>query len=232
LTRIYDPVEGTILINGIDLKTVSLNEWIHSLSVLGQKYWMHEFLVKDSIAMGRPETVPFPLDSIKDMSTEVDPIVERAAQLSGASRFIGKWESRFNQQLGREHDKGVEPSQGQEQKLAIARQLYRLMNGGQMLVLDEPTAAIDPQAEAEIFASLNEVAKDKNLILISHRFNTVKMADKIFVIENAKLEETGTHNELIQKNGVYAKMFNAQAKGFLESAATENIAKSEQESVL
>jgi ATP-binding cassette subfamily B protein len=144
-------------------------------------------------------------------------LAEKSAMQSGAHDFIVQYKKGYEQQLGKEFEDGIEPSQGQEQKIALARTLYRLERG-YMIILDEPTAAIDPLAETEIFEKMEEATEGKNLILITHRFNTVKNADKIIVLEHGKIIETGTHKELMAKKGHYAKMFNSQAEGFIEGA--------------
>ena len=203
LMRIYDPTEGQILINGVDLKEIDIESWIQYVSVLLQKYMLHEFTVAEAIAMGRTQ-----IDSSRQLA-------EDSAKLSGASEFIEEYKNKYDQQLGKEFEDGIEPSQGQEQKIALARTLYRL-NDGFLLILDEPTAAIDPLAETEIFESMERATEGKNLVLITHRFNTVKTVDKIIVLEHGTVVEIGNHDDLMAKKGHYEKMFESQAKGFVE----------------
>lgn len=203
MMRVYDPTEGSILIDGVDLRQISLVDWTSTLSVLLQQYSLHEFDVEGAIAMGLPNE---PVDAEQAVI---------AAKLSGADEFINEYPKGYKQQVSREFEDGIEPSQGQLQKLALARALYRLQ-GGQILILDEPTAAIDPLAELEIFEQMEKATKDKTLILITHRFNSVKNVDKILVLDGHVLAEQGSHAELMQKQGIYASMFEGQAKGFRE----------------
>ena len=204
MMRVYDPTEGTILINGVDLKDIATDDWTSTLSVLLQQYSLHEFDVEGAIAMGLPNTQ---IDSAQ---------VEHSAKLSGADAFIKEYPKGYKQQVSREFDDGIEPSQGQLQKIALARALYRMQEGF-VLILDEPTAAIDPLAEREIFEQMEKATKDKTLILITHRFNSVKDVDKIIVLDGHSLAEQGTHEELMKiKGGIYASMFESQAKGFRE----------------
>lgn len=207
IMRIYDPTEGRILINGIDLRELDLDEWISSVSVLLQKYSLFEFNVAESIAMGRSE---------RPVSYE---LAEKNARRTGAHNFIKDYTHKYRQQIGSDFDEGIEPSQGQAQKIALARTLYRLEDGF-MVILDEPTAAIDPLAETEIFEQMESVTKEKsgrkNLLLITHRFNTVKGVEKIIVIEHGRVVEIGNHAGLMKKSGHYARMFKSQAKGFVE----------------
>lgn len=203
MMRIYDPNQGDIFINGFNLKEIKGDSWIKYVSVLLQKYLLHEFSVSEAIAMGRSEI---------EHSRE---LAEESAKLSGAHEFVKDYKKQYDQQLGKEFEDGIEPSQGQEQKIALARTLYRLTHG-YLLILDEPTAAIDPLAETEIFESMEKATEGKNLVLITHRFNTVKNVDKIIVLEHGTIVEIGNHAELMAKKGHYAKMFDSQAKGFLE----------------
>lgn len=205
LMRVYDPTEGQILINGVDLKDIKLDDWTSTLSVLLQQYSLHEFSVEDAIAMGAPNT---------EFDAE---LVQHASKMSGADEFIQEYPKKYKQQVSREFDDGIEPSQGQLQKIALARSLYRLKIG-QVLVLDEPTAAIDPIAEQEIFEQMEKATAGKTLILITHRFNSVKNVDRILVLDGQHLVEQGSHAELMKKKGLYSQMFESQAKGFIEGS--------------
>lgn len=207
MMRVYDPTEGAILIDGIDLREIVMEDWTSVLSVLLQQYSLHEFDVEGAIAMGLP-------------NVEISPEgAAHAAKLSGADEFIQEYPKLYKQQISREFEDGIEPSQGQLQKIALARALYRLQVG-QVLILDEPTAAIDPLAEREIFEQMEKATKDKTLILITHRFNSVKDVDKILVLDGHVLAEQGSHEELMKKRGVYAAMFESQAKGFREGSVS------------
>lgn len=212
LMRIYDPTEGRILVNRIDLRDIDHDEWVGYVSVLFQKYMLHDFKIADAIAMGRSD-----IELSEDLAKE-------SADQSGAHDFIADYKFGYQQQLGKEFEGGIEPSQGQEQKIALARTLYRLVHG-HVLILDEPTAAIDPLAETEIFKRMEEATEGKTLLLITHRFNTVKTADKIIVLEHGTILESGSHSELMAKKGLYSEMFESQAKGFIEGSAKEQASK-------
>jgi ATP-binding cassette subfamily B protein len=203
LARFYDPIEGRILINSIDLRDIDRESWYKHLAILFQDYASYHFPVKEAIALGRSNNESDEINMLQ---------VERAAQLSESVEFIKKWEKQYEQMLGKQFEGGISPSRGQLQKLAIARSIFR---DPQVLVLDEPTAAVDAIAEMKIFEQLNQISENKTLILISHRFSTVRKADRIAVIEDGALAELGTHHELIQENGLYAEMFNNQAKDYV-----------------
>lgn len=199
LCRFYDPTNGKILIDGRDLKEIDLESWYHNLGVLFQDYDHYHFVVKDAIAVGRSGN-----------GTNMQKI-KSSAKASEADIFIEEWENSYDQMLGRQFNEGTEPSIGQWQKLALARTFYR---DPRILILDEPTSSIDAESEAKIFEKLENLPHDRTVILISHRFSTVRHADKIAVIENGGLKELGRHKELLEKNGIYAKLFNLQAKGY------------------
>lgn len=199
LCRFYDPTEGRILIDGKDLRTIDLESWYTLLGVLFQDYSNYNFVVKDLIALGRTnKPLRFPL-------------VKGAAEASEADLFIREWEKEYEQMIGKQFTDGVEPSIGQWQKLALARAFYR---DPRILILDEPTSSIDAEAEAKIFEKLESLPKDHTVILISHRFSTVRQAEKICVIEHGALKEYGTHEALLKLNGIYARLFKLQAKGY------------------
>lgn len=137
--------------------------------------------------------------------------MKQAAEQSGAASFIEKLDRGYDQMLGRRFEEGEELSGGQWQKLAIARAFYQQ---APVLIMDEPTSAIDAQAEYEIFQNLEHIYKGKTLILVSHRFSTVRNASKIIVLEDGRVAEMGTHHELLEREGHYAHMFKTQAKGY------------------
>lgn len=199
LSRVYDPTQGEILVNGVNLAKVDLDEWNSHLAVLLQDYISYDFSLNESIAMGRPEML---MDKTR---------VEQATRLTGANEFIGTWDNGFDQQLGKEFDGGIEPSKGQQQKIALSRVIYR---EGLVVILDEPTAAIDALAETYIFEQMEKAAKGKTLIVITHRFNTTQGVDTIVVLDKGTIVEKGNHKELLAENGFYAEMFEAQAKAF------------------
>lgn len=198
LCRFYDVTSGEILINGINIKNLSLSHWYSHLGTLFQDFVKYNFTVRDNIMLGAPE--------IKDEARML-----KAAEQSGAVNFIEKFEKKYDQMLGRRFENGEELSGGQWQKLAIARAFYQQ---APVLIMDEPTSAIDAESEFEIFENLEKVYINKSLILVSHRFSTVRNASKIIVIEHGQVTELGTHQELVKQGGKYATMFNAQAKGY------------------
>lgn len=198
ICRFYDATSGEILIDGVNIQQIDLSDWYAALGTLFQNYVQYHFTVRENIAS----------EDAREASLEN---LKAAAQKSGAHEFIANMPRTYDQQLGREFDEGLELSGGQWQKLAIARAFY---NKPPVLILDEPTSAIDAEAEYEIFNNLEAQYQDKSLILVSHRFSTVRNADKIYVIDKGKIIESGTHDALLKANGKYAAMFKAQAQGY------------------
>lgn len=199
LARFYDVNEGEILINGKNLKELDLSTWYKTLGVLFQDFVKYEYPLKDNIYFGKI----FAPENIQE--------IIKAAKLSGADSVASQLPHGYNQILGRTFEGGLELSAGQWQKVALARGFLR---DAPILILDEPTAAIDAKAEFEIFDRVEQLSKDKSLIIISHRFSTVRNANKIYVIDKGKIKEEGTHKELIKLGGIYATLFNLQAKGY------------------
>ncbi len=198
LCRVYEPTEGSILINGINLRDIKTSEWWSYLAVMFQDYANYDFLTKEAIAIGSPNEE---LDINR---------VTHAAHTSQSHTFIDSWENGYDQQLGVEFS-GIELSKGQKQKLSIAKTLYR---GGFIMILDEPTASVDAESEAKIFDSIENLPKDKMAILISHDFSTISECDKIFVLEEGILIEEGNHNELMEMKNIYFNLYNLQAERF------------------
>jgi ABC-type multidrug transport system fused ATPase/permease subunit len=198
LLRIHDPNEGRILINGIDLREVDLDEWWNYLGVLLQDFITYNFSVKESISIGRTG---------KNIDMNV---VEESSRKSTSISFVDKLDKKYDHMIGVEFG-GIEPSKGQRQKLAIARALYRTP---QLLILDEPTASIDSESASVIFNEIESLPDNTSAILISHNFATIKRASKIIVLENGSIKEHGTHEDLVNKKGVYAEAFNKQKKEF------------------
>jgi len=198
LCRFYDVTKGEILINNVNIKKLKLSNWYKFLGTLFQEFVHYHFSVRENITLGAPDK--------KD-----DKAVVEAAVKSGASDFIERLPQKYDQMLGREFEDGKELSGGEWQKLAIARAFYE---EPPVLILDEPTSAIDAEAEYEIFNNLKKQYKNKTLVLVSHRFSTVRNANRIFVVDHGEITERGTHKELLELNGKYAKMFRIQAKGY------------------
>jgi ABC-type multidrug transport system fused ATPase/permease subunit len=198
ICRFYDATGGEILINGINIKNLKLANWYAHMGTLFQDFVHYYLTVRDNIILGDPEK-------------QDDRLVLEAAKKADAYEFIQKLPKKFDQILGREYEDGEELSVGQWQKLAIARAFYQ---SSPLLILDEPTSAIDAEAEYEIFNNLEKEYKNKTLILVSHRFSTVRNANKIFVIEDGQIKESGTHKSLLKLDGKYARMFKAQAEGY------------------
>ena len=169
------------------------------ISVIFQDYAKYHFTAEENIRLGNIETPP------------MDRNIYAAAMRSGAHDVITKLPEKYDTILGKLFDRGEELSIGQWQKVALARAFLR---DSQVIVLDEPTSAMDPKAEYEVFNKFRELVKDQAAILITHRLSTVKMADRIYVMEQGSIVESGTHEELIKLNGTYAHLFNTQAKNY------------------
>ncbi len=200
LCRFYDPTEGRITVGGYDLRTIDRESWYAKLGILFQEFAHYEVSVEKAIAMGR-SSVPMSQERVRE-----------AAQMSGATSFIEAWDDEYRQMLGRQFSGGVEPSLGQWQRLALARVFYRK---AQVIVLDEPTASIDAEGEAEIFERFEKLSADQSVILISHRFSTVRKASKIIVLDEGHVVEAGSHEKLAKApKGLYAHLFALQAKGY------------------
>lgn len=198
LLRVHDPVRGEILINGINLKDLSLKEWWSYIGVLLQDYTIYNMKIKESISMGRAG---------KKLSEEK---VFMSGEVSTADSFINELKEKYENMIGVEFG-GVEMSKGQNQKMAIARVFYR---EPLLYVLDEPTASIDATSSIKIFENLEKLPKNVSAILISHNYSTIRKADKIILMDNGKIKEEGTHDELIKLKGQYATLFKKQKKGF------------------
>jgi len=200
LLRFYEPTEGQILINGIPIEEYSLKSYYKAFGALFQEYNFYNALdVKDNIAIGKPDE-ELKLDEVKI-----------AAQSADADTFIERLDNKYDQILSKQFTGGTKLSTGQTQKVAIARMFYR---NTPVLILDEPTASIDAQAEYKIFDRIYKFVEDKSVIIISHRFSTVRQAQKIFVLKGGELKESGSHEELMCLNGIYAETFNLQAEGY------------------
>jgi ATP-binding cassette, subfamily B, bacterial len=199
LARLYDPDEGRILLDGHDLREYDLGELRSNIGVIFQDFVRYHLTAADNIAVGRIEA-----------REDRDRIVA-AAQRSLADEMIQKLPQGYEQVLGKRFRTGVDISGGEWQKVAIAR---AYMRDAQLLILDEPTAALDARAEFEVFQRFKELSSERTAVLISHRFSSVRMADRILVLAGGRLEAAGTHQELMQMNGRYAELFTLQAAGY------------------
>lgn len=199
LCRFYEPQKGTILIDDKNIADYNIKEYRFKFSALFQDFAQYPFSVEDNIRFG---------DISQKKSLKK---IKRAAKLTGITGFIDSLPLGYKNPLDKEFKDGVEPSKGLWQRVALARILYR---PSEVLILDEPTSNVDPQSEEEIFEQVLSVAKEKIIFLVSHRFSTVRKADKILVLENGTVIEYGTHHDLMAKNGRYKELFDIQAESF------------------
>ncbi len=200
LLRLYDPTAGRILINGHDLRDVDLTSWYGRVGTLFQDFnHYRSFTVGDNIYAGRTESRSLPK------------AIEQAAQEAGAAQFIDQYPLRYDQRLNKSYQDGTEVSGGQWQRIALARAFYRQAG---VLILDEPTSAIDAKGEYEVFQQLAATQKHKTTIIISHRFSTVRNAHKIIVLHDGLISESGSHEELVRRDGRYRELFELQAAGY------------------
>ncbi len=199
LARLYDPSEGRILLDGHDLKEYDPEDLKGEIGVIFQDFVKFQMTASHNIAVGRIAE--------KDNNDKI----KRSAALSLADSVVESLPGGYNQMIGRRFASGVDLSGGQWQKIALGR---AYMRDAQLLILDEPTAALDARAEHEVFQRFADLTAGKTAVLISHRFSTVRMADRILVMENGQLLEIGSHDELLLKDGKYAELFNLQAAGY------------------
>ena len=198
LCRLYDPSGGRITVDGIDLREFPLQEVRGAVSGIFQDFVKYHMSARDNITLGA-------------RADSTDAAVVAAAQQAGVHEAIARLPQRYDAQLGKLFDGGHELSIGEWQKVALARAVLR---DSQLLILDEPTSAMDAKAEAELFERFHELAKGRMAILISHRLSTVKMVDRICVVDEGRIVEEGTHDVLMQKQGLYAKLFLTQAQHY------------------
>ncbi|MEL6668036.1 MAG: ABC transporter ATP-binding protein [Bacteroidota bacterium] len=199
LARLYEPTEGRILLEGIDLRKYKIESLRDNVGLIFQDFFRYQLSLKDNIAIGQ-------IDRVDDMERIVD-----SAEKSLAVDVVDRLPDGYEQLLGKRFRGGTELSGGQWQKIALAR---AYMREAQLLILDEPTSALDARAEYEIFLKFSDLMSGKSAILISHRFSTVRMADKILFLEYGQLVEAGSHDELLVLNGKYAELFELQAAGY------------------
>ncbi len=199
LARLYDPDEGRILLDGRDLRDYDLDDLRANVGVIFQDFVRYHLTAGENIGVGRIDAM-YDQDRIRD-----------AARRSMADEVIERLPDGYDQLVGRRFKTGVDLSGGQWQKIAIAR---AYMRDAQVMILDEPTAALDARAEFEVFQRFRDLSDDKTAVLISHRFSSVRMADRILVLNEGRLEASGTHEELLRQGGRYAELFELQAAGY------------------
>ena len=208
LTRLYDPTEGEILLDGHNIKEYDVKDLYGMFGIIFQDFGQYAVSVTENIAFGEIE---------KEIKREN---IEAAALHSNADTFISKLPDGYDTPLMRIFEEnGIELSGGQWQKLSIARAFY---SDSDIIILDEPTASLDPMAEQEIFNHFDELREDKTTVFVSHRLSSATTADKIFVLEYGELIEEGSHSELMKKHGRYYEMFSTQARRYIESSKIED----------
>ena len=199
LARLYDPDEGQILLDGVDLRDYDLESLRRNIGVIFQDFVRYDLILKENIGVGQVERL--------DDDARIREAGRRSLADSVATRLTGG----YDQMLGRRFDGGVDLSGGEWQKVALGRAYLR---EAQVLILDEPTAALDARAEYEVFLRFAELTQGRMAVLISHRFSTVRMADRIIVLQGGELVDQGTHEQLVARGGLYAELFSLQAAGY------------------
>jgi ATP-binding cassette subfamily B protein len=199
LARLYDPTEGRILLDGYDLREYDLADLRRHIGVIFQDFVRFHFTAGENIGAGRIE------------ATDDRNRIQQAAERSLADPIIQRLPQGYDQPLGKRFQGGADLSGGEWQKIAIAR---AYMRDAEVLILDEPTAALDARSEYEVFQRFRDLSLGKTAILISHRFSTVRMADRILVLENGQVVEAGSHEQLVASGGRYAELFELQASGY------------------
>lgn len=199
LARLYDPTAGRILLDGIDLRDYDVDELRHEIGVIFQDYMRYDMLVSENIGVGR----------IEELQNETR--LKSSAEKSLAAGVVKGLPNQYYQMLGRRFEGGIDLSTGQWQKMALAR---AYMRDAQILILDEPTASLDARAEFEVYQRFVDLTAGKMAVLISHRFSTVRMADRILVLEDGRIAEQGSHGQLVALGGRYAELFELQAAGY------------------
>jgi len=197
--RFYEPTEGEILLDGININRFDIDDYRQRFGVIFQDFFKYEFTLRENIAVGE----------ISQLSN--DTVIHEAAEKSLAVQVIDDMVNGIDQQLGRRFSNGQELSGGQWQKVALAR---AYMKDTDVMILDEPTSALDAQAEYDVFKRFIALTKGKTSIIISHRFSTVRMADRIIVLKDGQILESGTHEELMTTPKMYAELFKLQAAGY------------------
>ncbi len=199
LTRLYDPTEGRITLDGTDLREFDLNSLHQRFGVIFQDFVRYQFSVRENIGFGQ----------IEELDNQAR--IEMAADKGGADEVVAELPDGYDTVLGRRWNRGHELSGGQWQKIALSR---AFMRKAEVLILDEPTSALDAEAEYEIFLRFRELMEGRVAVLISHRFSTVRMADRIVVLQEGRIVELGSHEDLMSRNQASAHLFNLQAEGY------------------
>jgi ATP-binding cassette, subfamily B, bacterial len=199
LARLYDPDEGRILLDGVDLRDYDLDSLRKNIGIIFQDFVRYDFVLRENIGVSQ-------IEALGDEAR-----IREAARRSLADSVVKRVPQGYDQMLGKRFDNGVELSGGEWQKVALAR---AYMRDAEVLILDEPTAALDARAEYEVFLRFAELTKGRMAVLISHRFSTVRMADRILVLKDGELVDDGTHEELVARGGLYAELFSLQAAGY------------------
>jgi ATP-binding cassette subfamily B protein len=212
LTRLYDPTEGRVLLDGIDLREYDIHSLRNAIGVIFQDFVRYDFRFDENIAVGEMTIAHAHLYSGAGASDlPVFPAIATAAERSLASTVLPRLPAGYRQVLGRRFEGGVDLSGGEWQKVALAR---AYMRDAQVLVLDEPTAALDARAEYEVFVRFSELTTARTAVLISHRFSTVRMADRIIVLNEGAIADQGSHHDLVSRDGLYRELFTMQAAGY------------------
>ncbi len=211
LARLYDVSEGRILLDGVDLRDYDVGDVRRAIGVIFQDFVRYDMRFDENIGVGEVESVRGYLDGERSTSGKPPESIAVAAEKSLAASLLPRLRGSYGQMLGRRFNEGVDLSGGEWQRVALAR---AYMRDAQVLILDEPTAALDARAEYDVFVRFNQLMMGRMAVVISHRFSTVRMADRIIVLEKGEIIEQGTHDELVRKGGLYAELFAMQAAGY------------------
>ena len=199
IARLYEPASGAILLDGIDLREYRVEDLRREIGIIFQDFFRYDMAVRNNIAAGN-------VDLMQD-----DAALWEALRKSGGDQLVAQMPGQLEQMLGRRFEGGVDLSGGQWQRMALARAYLR---DAQLLILDEPTASLDAVAEAEVFANFADLTRNRMALLISHRFSTVRLADRIVVLSDGEVLEDGSHSELLACGGQYARLFEMQAANY------------------
>jgi ATP-binding cassette, subfamily B, bacterial len=210
LARLYDPTEGRILLDGRDLREYDLASLRRSVGVIFQDFYRYDLRFHENVGVGEIESARTHLDA-DGGDGETPPAIVSAAEKSLAATVLARLPDRYRQMLGRRFEGGVDLSGGEWQKIALAR---AYMRDAHVIILDEPTASLDARAEYEVFRRFAELMRGRMAVIISHRFSTVRMADRIVVLDEGRVVEEGSHAELVARGGLYSELFALQAEGY------------------